>query len=351
MAVSSIHFGAENLIFVPERRDLRVFDLYHWRVMTLPVHSVRLRLRADAADRVRQSVREAAAAYLKTPDGRSRESSIEAAADRFLRGVVEGALQPEAPLAPPKWLEDRLAPARLTLWVRVSDAPLESYFEEDYDQPPESFESALGFPLFGSLVLSELGEAEIALPELGPEAGFQLGLPSPDSLRVDAIDPMEPLPILGEYCGKDGSSNQGHAATYNLQGRIAREKLGCVPLHRIGQGAFATLYLHLEFEPECDVLVRIRGKRLATARRTILSLGYSLAADAARFQIWEREGARDVLHLYTDIPGRESVMMPWINPFVLAAKASGGFDPAERSKLIGQLVAPGAPGNRRRISR
>jgi hypothetical protein len=344
MTRKSIHFGSDNLVFVPESQPLSVYDLYNWNVLELDTHAVRLRLRSKDLPQVLDTSRQFLKEYLETPDGQINRDALQGHLDSLLRSLADAASTPEPSESAPQAADRLLPSASLSLWARLGDQPLESYFEEDYEpEPPLSDPAPLAIPVYGSVALTRLGEREITLPESGPGAAFLLEFPSREALRSVPIDPRRPLPVVREFCGAGGSSNRGAAVNYTLAGKLAPEKLGCVPLHRLGPSGFATLYLHLKTPIRHDVLVRIRGQRIPLAQKKIASLGYSLLTEGPTCRIWERHAQGDILHLYFDIPGKESEFAPYVPPFVLAAQASGGFDPQARSRLIAELLQPGTP--------
>ncbi len=391
--------GTENIIYVPEEHRLFLYDFYEWRRIGIGVHSMRARLRPHAVKEILLKARAAHDEYLESVGGEVPPGFQDSALDDFLRSLVDAAQAAESAnssisgihvSAAAEYLAERAAPAILTLWVRMSDAPVESFFEEDYDPSPDfsganespshkadalcsggmagahksanftgkkcaetpsqqgssnalSASPLIALPTFGSIVFQSLDGAEAALPETGEKSAFLLVMNSTGGIDAEPLDPLQPLPILGEYCGLRGASNQGNAANYTLESQLTSERAGCVPLHRIGERAFATLYFHFCTPIHYDILIRVRGRRLELAERKIAALGYELAESGDRFRIWRRGNPAskcDVLHVYFDLPGRESEDVSVLPPFVIAVQAQGSFNPGLRSRLIRELVRP-----------
>ena len=369
-------FGTDHIIYVPENEPFRYMDLYHWRRMEWDVHLMRARLRQSVIELSRQRCKDSMKEYFKTPEGLEDQAKTRALVDSFWRDIRSRTECPEPPLLDSQWPMDKAAPQKLTFWVRISDAPAESFFEEDYDSTPllsssssDPFSPAAdssaspaesgaapgrkAIPVYGNLTLKSLGDAEIALPHEGPEAGFLLDFDPENSFRMETLDPRRPLPICQEFCGYRGASNRGYAANYTIEGKIASENLGCIPLHSFGHSAYATLYFYMKTIIQYDLVVRIRERRLEQAIHKLKAMGYSIYAEGASFKIWERPsgasshasgtgesaGGMDILHLYVGIPGKEAEGARFMRPFVLAICQGGSYAPEKRSKLIAELAA------------
>lgn len=336
-------FGTDNIIYVPEDDILSVYDLYSWRVMRFSVHEFRARLRKSRMEDVLRQSRRLLKDYLATPEGKAAPDETRQRLDGFLHDLIGAAEIPEVESLDGNWLSQATAPRTITFWVRIGDAPAESFFDEDYIPCPQPDRSLRAAPLYGMISLACVGEAELAFSEQGDDAAFVLELPPETACRNVPLDPSIPLPILHEFCGLRGASNRGVSANYTTRGELAPESIGCIPLHRIGSGGYATLYFHLVTELAYPVSLRVRGERIRQAIQRLETLGYECREEGPRHQLWHRESPGDIVHFYHDLPGKESEGVRFLPSFVLAAQAGGTHAPAARARLIAEIAGKKHP--------
>ncbi|GAB4325347.1 MAG: hypothetical protein Kow0059_21380 [Candidatus Sumerlaeia bacterium] len=345
-------FGTDNVFFVPEGTPLIFFDLYHacaWKLDVLQAQTI-------AAETMRQPLRDRLAAALDehfeaNPDltGGQREE---------LRRRVQGFFDAirwigdEAGYEAAWPLDALVAPLTATLWIRLSDAPLESFAEEDYrtgDEADGPADAAQYTPLFGALELRALGQWELKMPGEPGRMPFFLRWPDASrAIRREPLDPLQPLPIVEEYIGTAGVSALGHVANYTLKGALSEENSGAVPLCRQGGGRlFVTLYFHLAQHVEFDVTFNRLPAHPRLVHERLTANGFAAVRHDAGWVIYARGLAtapavgpddwRDVIHFYYDIEGKESYERPSAQPFLWIARAGGSPEPGERSKLIEEL--------------
>lgn len=331
-------FGTDNVIYVPDEEALTIYDLYSWRVLRFSVHEFHALPRKVRMDDILRQSRGLLKDYLATPEGKAAPEETKLRLDGFLTDLITSGEVVGAELREAHWLTQFAAPQPLLFWLRLSDAPAESFFDEDYSSPPPGRDALCAIPLYGTVTLSCLGEVELAFPETGDDAAFALEMHRETACVVVALDAGVPLPIIHEYCGFRGASNRGCSVNYTARGELAPESIGCIPLHRIGASGFATLYFHLATKLTHQVSLRVRGERIRQATQRLETLGYQCRDEGPRHQLWYRQPAEDILHFYHDLPGKESEGMRLIPSFVLAAQAGGAHDPAARARLIAEIA-------------
>lgn len=329
----SIGFGTSNVCWVPEGQPLRFIDLQRWAEWRLDLQFWRVAL----APGLIESLCDRAAEGIELCRGRAVESPrLEETIERaggFLATLGESV--EETPRSMSR-IELPLGPVT-SIWVRVSDAPLESFFQEDYaEQERDGGESVALIPVSGALALPECDEFEIPLLAERQE-GFALLVPGHDPiaeypLAVDRFPPM-----FDEFCGASGNSNQGKMINIGLNGRIARENPVATPLGLLSPGdGYATLYFHFETDTEHTVLSPVPAKHLGQIEESLGKQGFERVARNGRNQIWRRDD--DWLHCIWNAPGLESEEVPALPPFIIAARAEGSRDSALREALLGAVL-------------
>jgi hypothetical protein len=336
-------FGTDHIVYVPEEEVLSIHDLYSWRVMRFSVHEFRARLRKTHMQSVEHQSRQLLGVYLSTPEGEAEAEKTSRCLDAFLGDLLAGGNRAEGEPQGEDLLCEYVAPQTITFWLRMSDAPAESFFKEDYTPSPPTVDYPYTIPVYGTVSFRCMGDAELAFPETGDASAFALDMRQKAVCVISCLDAGVPLPILHEYCGFRGASNRGVSANYTLRGELAPESLGCVPLHRIGFTGFATLYFHLGTELTCPVSLRVRGERFRQAEERLKTLGYECRDEGPCHQIWHRLATDDILHFYHDLPGKESEGVRFIPSFVLAARAGGRHTPEERARLIAEIAGKKHP--------
>lgn len=323
----TLGFGTENLIFVPSGGRLRVHDLYHGRVLDLDVLHSGLAMRPVAFQQLEMRATEKLQSPRKKP--RPRTADHRMAVTRFvesLRTISEPLGRPEV-----------ITPPDFTLWIRVTDQPAESFFEEDYDEAPDAEPDSAALPLYGTCMITEADDLEIPFPQVGASAAFELLVPEAGGLSLAEPDPLEPLPLVEEFCGVEGVSSKGHSVNLTIRGEVTGTRLGCLPLRRIGPHAFATLYFSQGFDVEKQVTTVLREPELEALAVVLQRSHFERAASGTGWNVFARSG--DVVHLYLGLEGKESVGVRELPPMAYVASAAGGTEPGERARLMSELLA------------
>lgn len=328
----TLNFETDNIFYVPEGRSLHIYDLYDWRIISLDVHKFRLYLNTTYLHDIKKKVSEA---YRRSFAKRSLASQKEEVQTR-LKEFFNCLELANAPAQQNLSLERIFAPQLATFWVRVSDSPLESFFSDDYQQSQPTTSPLNIIPLYGSLLFSALGDYELMLPQEDYDQAFLLDVPTTLGLTVSPLPADQLLPIDNEFCGSFGYSNKGNLITYTQSSEISKENLCCIPLYRIRNNLYVTLYLHLKTPVEYDIMVKPPEHALSTLHNLFAEHGFQRIYEEKGNAIYRRQD--DVLHLYENVAGKESLGSRFFAPFILLVQKNGTHDPAERSKLIDELA-------------
>ncbi|MDX2177406.1 MAG: hypothetical protein SF028_13150 [Candidatus Sumerlaeia bacterium] len=330
----SINFGTENIVFVPPGGLLRVYDLQRWQVLAVDALHAVLAATPTGAD--------AFSAKLESSLGTLRASK------RFSPRAAEfgalGAELDEALLSRPRdadpeaaGLAERLAAEGFVLWARVSDAPAESFAEEDYDEHQGAAPGpGRSLPLYGSLHIERMDDFESAVPRVGAEAPFVLTAPEERGFAVAPIPVEEPLPLVHEFCGARGASSRGNSVNLSPKVSVEPEHILCAPLHRVGRSFFATLYGHLSAPAGPPVLAKLDPRAMRAVAAVLERSRYEAPAGGADWRCYRRGG--DAVHLYYGLPGKESDGVFALPGFAVAASADGSHLAEPRAELLRMLL-------------
>lgn len=400
-------FGTDNIYFVPDDGRLIFNDLHAAERFEIDV----LGLRAMAAEGLRDTMKQKLSAALQEHWEGNRSLTKEEKADqqRQTQGFFDSMewINEAAAYEAAYPLEAVMAPLEVAFWVRLSDAPLESFAAEDYVEAARhsnvarhssgagdvaSHESGAGIlpaksnasvsparndetgidcidhaqftPANGALEIRALEQWELKLP--GEPGEMPLFLRWPDARRAVTrapIDPLQPLPIIEEYIGPEGVSARGHVANYTLRGSLADTNTGAVPLYQREGRLFVTLYFNIAQQLEFDLMFNRLPARPEAVNERLAANGFAPVNHGPGWAIYARgrdetqgaeawrdeaQGAkawRDILHFYYDIEGKESIAIPQTHPFLWITRAGGSDEPGERAKLTMELdeMFPEAP--------
>ncbi len=312
---------------------LRIYDLYDWRIFSLDVHNFRLYLNTTYRGDIKKKVNEAYRRAIAKKSHSSQKNKIQPKLKEFFNSLEVAS----APAGQNPLLQRIFAPQQATFWMRLSDGPLESFFPDDYQHSQPTTPRPLNiFPLYGSLIFSTLGDYELMLPEEDYDQAFLLDVPPTTGISVSPLPADQLLPIDNEFCGAFGYSNKGNLITYTQSSEISTENLCCIPLYRIHDTLYATLYLHLQTPVGYDVIIKPPERVLPTLHNLFAEHGFHRIHEQKGNAIYRRQD--DVLHLYENVAGRESLGSRFLDPFILLVQKNGTHNPAERSKLIDELA-------------
>lgn len=325
-------FGTDDVIYVPEGAQLVFDDIYRWRRFKLDVRHFGLRMEphalAEAGDRLRQAL----ARVQESP--RFVDSAVQIAANTEEMIHTLGIMARPAPdAASPGSLQDFFRAASVRWWLRITDLPGESFFDDDYETTPLSSPGGVPYNTFGTLHVAQLDGMDLQLAK--DAAGVQplcIDVPPETGLTRWTIPPDQPLALLREYCGVHGASAHGHTMNVDTRAAVAEEHQFCTPLGRLGSKLFATLYVHYTNPVEAEVLGRIGEDAVPAAAELLEESGFALIREGRSFRIYGREG--DIVHLYAGLDGKESEGAPAMPAFILVSQAAGQTDPMNRGALF-----------------
>lgn len=321
-------FGTSNICWVPEGEVFHFIDLHHWAQWRIDLDLWRIALAPAGIAHLRESAREGFALCRTRFKGDAEALAAVEQGEHFVASL------PETLSDLPEQAADLALPQGplTSLWLRLSDVPLESFYPEDYRSVPETVESHGVLPSVGALTLPGCDELEIPLLGEG-DARFFLLTPTLDCVAEYPLPHDRPPPILEEFCGYLGNSNRGRMVNLRLEGGIATENPVAIPLFRLAEReGFATLYLHFSTPPEPTVLAPLRPSQAARVETSLTAQGFDRTFSAGRNIVFQRGG--DCLHALWDLPGLESEDQPALPPILLAARAQGSRDPLLREALL-----------------
>ncbi|MCB2154501.1 hypothetical protein KQI84_06415 [bacterium] len=322
----SLGFGTDNVTFVPEGDRLRIWDVYNWRKIVVDVHRLYARMQTDAYNQLQLEV----ASYLNEVAKDEKQAELYNHADKMLKALATpfGPTPAQAPTPatgePAIW------------WVRLSDTPVESFFEEDYEDAFDFDGPATGHLVYGNLTLNDLEGLEVPFPAQGAEAAFQLLVPSADGISIESIAEDEPLPLVDEYCGSQGVSAHGNSVNLDFEARIVADHMGCCPVRKLSDGLYMTLYFHLALKPEERIATRLSSRRYKAVAKALLESDFEEIQTGPRWRIFERKGY--VVHLYRGLEGKESAGHSEMPPFVVMGAAGENSTPTVRADLLEQIL-------------
>lgn len=328
----TLNFETDNIFYVPEGGMLRIFDLYDWRIFSLDVHNFRLYLNTRYRGDIKKKANEAYRRAIAKKTYSSQKKQIRPKLKEFFNSLEVAS----APAKQNLLLQRIFAPQQANFWMRLSDSPLESFFPDDYQRRQPTPRPLNVLPLYGSLIFSTLGDYELMLPQEDYDQAFLLDVPPSTGISVSRLPADQLLPIDNEFCGSFGYSNKGNLITYTKSSEISTENLCCIPLYRIHDTLYATLYLHLQTPVKYDVIIKLPERVLPTLHNLFAEHGFHRIHERNGNTIYRRQD--DVLHLYKNVAGRESLGRRFLVPFILLVQKNGTHNPDERSKLIDELA-------------
>lgn len=333
--MGTIGFGTDNLVFVPAGERLTITDITSWSRVALDVHRSMVRPRQRVIDRIVEAVEKAVGELSTAKRTKARASEFAAASE----SILESLGQFPQPRGNVNTSLEMAGAQQLTMWVRLTDAPAESFFVEDYEEHDEPADDTEAFPLYGSFHAASLEDLEVSFPEREADAAFWLLLPMAGGVVGEDLPVDEPLPIVREYCGVDGVSSRGASINLALDGTVAGEHRGCTALRRVGEGLYLTLYWHLSTALSGPLSVSVPANRMAALEQVFeRSRFVEIGRGPAQGPTWLilRRGD-DVVHVYLNIEGKESAGTPTMAPFLVVARAGDGSH-AARVELLRQFA-------------
>lgn len=333
--MGTIGFGTDNLVFVPPGERLTITDIVSWSRVSLDVHHSMVRPRQRVIDRIVEAVEKAVGELSTAKRTKARASEFSLAGESILDSLGQFP-QPRGNVSTSL---EMAGTQQLTMWVRLTDAPAESYFVEDYEEHDEPAADSEAFPLYGSFHSAGLDDLEVAFPERDADAAFWLLVPMAGGVVGEPLPIDEPLPIVREFCGVDGVSSRGASINLGLDGTVAGEHRGCTPLRRVGEGLYLTLYWHLSSGAAGPLSASVPANRLAALEQVFeRSRFVEIARGPAQGPTWLilRRGD-DIVHLYLNIEGKESAGTMTMAPFLVVARAGDGSH-AARVELLRQFA-------------
>lgn len=321
-------FKTDNIFYLPPDKPFRVYDLMDWRRIDIRVQSLQTLLRQDAF----ATVHERAERVLESQDlleGQQRDEQAKRM-ETFLHTLPLN----DRPRASTSEVQKAFEPMRATFWVRMSQAPTESFFQEDYLERPQAKPGApVVLSSIGAVAFNAMGEIECELPSERPHSFDFAAAGDLPITEIEALAPDEPLPLLREYCGFKGSSNQGEMVTIDLKAQIPDECLAAIPIRRESDVRFETLYLHLQtLVGDRAPIFPFRMDREKEIAGKLKEAGFVPTKRSKRFSVWER--SRDTIQLYRLLEGKESEDVPMLPPFCLATQADGSAWWEDRVNLL-----------------
>ncbi len=328
----SLNFGTDNIYFVPEGERLSLFDVYNMRKVELDCAHWGLFYNKAKFPVIRKALNAALKRWEKHQKGPDETARGRQAVDSLIGALPLRKFPTRRFLN----LEKCLSPQEITFWVRCSDTPLESFFEEDYTLRKPTPAHTLTVPVIGSIRLAAIGDFELSIPEVVEREGFFLEVSKENGIRIEMLPPEEMLPLDEGFFGAWGSSAQGRLINLTHDARVCEENLCCTTLHRIGSHYFATLYFHLRTKVEYNVVLKFSEKKLKYAYAHLEEIGFRLHKESARNAVFKRGDS--IVHLYANVAGKETLGARFLPPFLLVTLNEGSTDPATRSKLVKDLL-------------
>lgn len=327
----TLNFGTDNVYYVPEGQPLIFFDIYNMRRLEFHIGRWGLFYNQARMEYITNAVNSARSVWSRH-QGRNQETEGNL---KKVQSFLSDFPRRPFPSTPPLDLKNIFSLRGITFWVRCSDTPLESFFEEDYNERPVTSGGAGYTPLMGAIQLSSIGDYELDIHEGIEPEGFFLEIPK-GSITIASLPPEEILPLDEGFFGAFGSSGNGHVINLTHESKVSEENLVCVPFERIGEHYYATLYFHLGTDAEFDVIHRFHEKRLGFVRAAMSELGFKLVCDKNGNALYTRGNSH--IHLYANATGKESAGSRFLNPFLLITCHEGESAPGKRSQLMEEII-------------
>ncbi len=327
-------FGTDDVIYVPEDSLLVLDDIYRWKRFKFNVHRTGLRIRTAAFDIVSERIRTAMDLVRESPRYTEGVAEIIANSEAILKDMAgrSGSMQGRLPGS----FEDLFRLPDAMMWLRLSDLPAESFFEEDYPRNVQSDHDSTPHFVFGNVNIEQLDKLEVDLPGTEEDGlPFSLDFPQENGIGRFTIPPTEPISLVHEYCGAHGASAFGRTVNLNTNGQIAETHQFCTPLGRLGGKLFATLYCHYPVGKMAEVVGPITPEQIQPYIQLLEKSNFQLVNSGPTWRIFDRDG--DIVHLYDGLAGKETEGVETMPPIVLVASAAGQFDPMHRAELFEAL--------------
>lgn len=324
----TILFQTDNVFYLPPDQPFRIYDLMDWRRIDIHVQSLQMSLRQEALSAAHERAHQALSTVGTMED--SDRAILAQRVESFLHSIPLSERPPASTLEIQKILE----PMRGMFWARLSQGPMESFFPEDYlERPTDNAANSIVLSTIGSVVFDSLGGIECELPSENPHS-FDFAMTGSYPVATsEPLPPDEPLPLLREYCGFKGSSNQGTLVTIDLEASIPEACLAAIPLRRLGETRYETLYLHLEtLAGERLPIFPFRTEHQRRIAERLKQAGFAPTSKSKRFSVWER--AQDTIQIYQLLEGKESEGVPILPSFCLATQADGSDGWEGRAALL-----------------
>jgi hypothetical protein len=329
-------FGTDDVIYVPEGKSLVFDDVYHWKRYKLDVRRYGIRMRPDAFEEVSGRMRAALEIVKVSPRFTEHAAQISQNTEEMIRDFARITGQATGRL--PESLRDVIRGGSADWWLRISDLPAESFFEEDYERDAHSEASSAPHFTYGLVHIAQLDGLDVELAGEGQDIeGFPFAIDVPEQgLTRWTIPPSEPLSLIHEFCGAHGASSRGNTVNIDTHGNVAESHQFCTPIGRVGSKAFATLYFHHSTPGAEKVVGRIADDMLFPTAEMLEKSKFQLTKEGPVFRIYEREG--DVVHLYSQLAGKETEGVETMPPIMLVASAAGQHDPMHRAELFDAIM-------------
>jgi len=321
----SLNFESENIFYVPEGEMLTFYDIFKWRKILFNIFKFKVKLnqlrKQIISNRIIDNLE-----IIKSENVEEYEEKKERM--KYFLDNISYFDQDQITFADPQTLKNFVD---ISFWVRISDKPLESYFEADYLNEIVDDEDYFNLPVVGGIPLSSLNDFEMNF--FDNEMDIILQIPKKDGVILKPLEVDGFLPIVEEFCGYFGTSNRGNLVNYDLFGTIARENLCCTPISKKERNLYQTLYFQIKTDCQFNLLKTVVSNK-AVERLKVL-----------KFKEIKREEKRiiftrndDVVHLYIELPGVEYSDYPVVPTFLIAVQYKGSVEPKDRDILMREIL-------------
>lgn len=323
-------FGTNDVIYVPAGQPLVFDDVYRWKRFKIDIDQLGLRIRPGAFEEVATKMRAALEIVRHSPRFVDSAMQISQNTDGFLRDLATHAGAAEEPIQAS--FAERLKANQASWWLRISDLPGESFFEEDYERRAKTIPNPLPHHTYGSVSIAQLDGLDVPLSG-DDEDGSPFSIDTPENGGVTrwSIVPTEPLALVHEYCGEHGASANGRTVNVSTLGELTEAHQFCTPMARLGS-LYVTLYFHYIVGSHGRVIGRIPETALEHYLAVVKHSGFALANEGPTWRIFQRDG--DVLHFYSGLAGKEVEGVETIPPFMLVTRSGDSDDPLLRAELF-----------------
>lgn len=327
----TLNFGTDNIYYVPEGKPLAFYDIYHMRRLDFDLERWGLFYNKAHMKYIRDNVEAARDLWFK----HQKKNPHVPQAMQKLSNFLDEMPARSFPSSQPFEMNAALSPAEISLWVRCSDSPQESFFEEDYKEQGSAQEiGRASLPVIGALILSSIGDYELSIHNQVNKQGFFLEIPE-DGVVTSPLSPEEILPLDEGFFGAYGSSGEGRIINLSHESKVSEENLVCAPLYHIGADFFATLFFQLRTPVDFDVIKSFPENKLNFARSVLAELGFKLILDKYGNSLYQR--GKSSIHLYSNAVGKETMGDAFLRPFYFIASHEGSLAPAKRAQLLKEI--------------